>query len=407
MEPRVCCVLPRLLPAEGGVIVGAGANNCISLAMELNRLGVFVEVVAPIPDDRVQSLGSHPAADLVTPLASRGSGLVGRGMMSILTLAQHVRRRMAGSRYNIVHTHSGTYPYAAVLLAACPRTSVRIHSLYCPLGAKGGVYSTWWDRPWLAGALLGRLDGVVAVTDNVGRSLRAAGLPEDKIESIAMSVDTRRFSPSAANSSARFFPVRPRTTKLLFVGNTSRAKGLDRLLHALAILAKKGIGFDLVAAVENEGAIPQFSAGLADAKRIVAESGLGSHVRIIGLVESMASLYAEADVIVIPWQTTRGPSDCPMVLLESMTMGKCVVAAPVGGCPEVVDHGKTGLLAESGAPEAIARALETAVKSPELRNRLGRAALEVSKSFSVARASRRLLRLYSRLLQRKEVTEKT
>jgi glycosyltransferase involved in cell wall biosynthesis len=90
----------------------------------------------------------------------------------------------------------------------------------------------------------------------------------------------------------------------------------------------------------------------------------------------------------------------PTALLEAMAAGVPVVATAVGGIPEIVDDGETGiLLAPPPAPEAFARALETLLGDPERRARMGeRGRARWEERFSAERWAQRLRAVYEEAL---------
>lgn len=308
---------------------------------------------------------------------------------------------MRQAKYNIVHSHSGTYPYAFATLTANRKACVRLHSLYCPLGAKGGVYGRWWEKPLLAKLIFSRLDRVIAVTDNVHQSISKTGVPSGKIELIPMCVDTRRFSPKPQKEKCKYFPDKYKGARILFIGNASKEKGLVELLQAVQILTRKGISIFLVATVENQSSISEYSTGYDNAKQFVSQMGLDKQVRFLDLVDKIENLYAETDIVVIPWKTSRGPSDYPMVAIEAMAMGKCVVSTPVGGCPELLLGGKAGILTEGFSAESIASTLEFAIKHPEICRLRGEVGVETVKNFSVEKSAKHMINLYECLLKEK------
>jgi glycosyltransferase involved in cell wall biosynthesis len=189
--------------------------------------------------------------------------------------------------------------------------------------------------------------------------------------------------------------------KLVFVGNSSKEKGLVELLHAVRALVDRGMPVFLVAAVENQSEIKEYTAGYNAACALVQTLGLDRRVRLLGMVDEIEALYAESDILVIPWKTSRGPSDYPMVALEAMAMGKCVVSTPVGGCPELLDGGTAGILAEGFSSEHIASAIEFAVNRPDLRKKIKQAAIERVRAFSVSASASQLIALYERLIRSK------
>jgi len=401
MSLKVCYLLPRLLPGESGILVGGCATNCVSLALELRRQGVQIELLAPVPKERLEFLSRHPIGEIVRPLQSIGTGLIGKGIGAIQVLRHSLKKRLREMHYDVVHSHSGTYPYAIVPLAANRRTSVRLHSLYCPIGAKGGVYTSWWEKPIAARLIFSKIDRIIAVTDNVRQSIEKAGVSSEKTESISMCVDTRRFYPRDRKEPSKYFPNKSKGARILFIGNSSKEKGLIELLQALQILTQKGIPLFLVAAVENQSEIKEYTSRYDYVKRLVAELGLAHNVQILGLIDYIENLYAETDLVVIPWNTSRGPSDYPMVALEAMAMGKCVVSTPVGGCPELLLGGKAGILTEGFSVESIATTIEFAIKHPEIRRLKSEVAMETVNNFSVETSAKHMINLYERLLKGK------
>lgn len=401
MSLKVCYLLPRLLPSESGVVVGGSATNCVSLALELKRLGADMEILAPVPEKYLESLSRHPIGEIVKPLPCIGTGMIGKGIGAIYILRHNLKKRMRETHYDIVHSHSGTYPYAIVALAANQKTSACLHSLYCPLGAKGGVYASWWDKPFAARLIFNNLDRIIAVTDNIRRSIEKAGVPSEKIETISMSVDTQRFHLMVPKGLDKYFPDKGKGNKILFVGNTSKEKGLIELLRAMRILAQKGFPLFLVAAVENQSEIREYAGRLDYIKGLIAELELTQNVRLVGLIDHIENLYAETDIVVIPWNTSRGPSDYPVVAMEAMAMGKCIVSTPVGGCPELLRDGKAGILTNNFSAESISSAIEFVINHPEDRKRKGQAALETADHFSLEKSGKQMIKLYERLLKRK------
>ncbi len=401
MALHVCYLLPHILPTSGGSVIGGAAANCVSLALELKRRGVGIEVLASVSDGGLAHLAGSPLSEILKPLPTCGGGLLGKGFGTVRTLRRGLRERLRESHFDIVHCHSGTYPYALAPLVADRQTSIRMHSLYCPLGANGGVYSRWWEAMSAARLVFQRLDRVVAVTQNVQRSLQVAGVPSEKVELFPMCVDTRRFRPRGRPQQLKYFPHNDGQARILFVGNASQEKRLAELLLALKILADRRLSFFVVAAIENQSQIKEYTIGYDRAKDFVHRCGLEDCVRFIGLVDAIEDLYAEADVLLIPWRTSRGPSDYPMVVLEAMAMGKCIISTPVGGCPELLAGGKAGFLTKDFSAESIASAIEVVMRDSFMRRSLQAAAVQRAQEFSVRTSAHRLMLLYEELLRKK------
>ena len=105
--------------------------------------------------------------------------------------------------------------------------------------------------------------------------------------------------------------------------------------------------------------------------------------------EGMPAVYTAADIVVIPTLASEGTS---LACLEAQACGCAVVATPVGGLPEIVVDGHTGLLVDP-VPEAMHSVLERLVRDPGLRKRLGHNAAEAAKAFSIERWRRRWRRV--------------
>jgi glycosyltransferase involved in cell wall biosynthesis len=103
---------------------------------------------------------------------------------------------------------------------------------------------------------------------------------------------------------------------------------------------------------------------------LLRRQGSGEYVRILGHREDAAELMARFDVCVLCsyWE------GMPYSLLESMALGKAVVAPGVPGCADLVTDGVTGLLFPAGDAAALARAIVRLLREPGLRDALGAAA---------------------------------
>lgn len=398
---RVCFALPRLLPDEKSVIVGGSANTALTLGIAMARCGVRIEILAPVPSDCAASLHGHAASSLVTPLVYPRTGALGmlEGLRSLLLLVRALNQRQTD--LNVIHSHSGTFPYALIPMR-CSRTPVRIHSLYCPLGGEGGAYSKWWDQRFLARFILQHLDIVAAVSENVQNSLHAAGIQSQKIALLPMCVDTIRFRPQPDRRETEYFTAEGQGYRILFVGNASREKGLLNFVDALGLLADQGLRLNVVATLENANSVDEFEQTYQIAKEKFIFFKMEDRVRFKGLVQDMPRLYAEADIVVIPWVSTRGPSDIPMVALEAMAMGKCVVSTPVGGCSDLLRRGDAGLLTDDFSPESLASTLKRCIESETLRRQVGEAAVRLADDFSADKLAGRMIALYRELLNRKK-----
>jgi glycosyltransferase involved in cell wall biosynthesis len=126
--------------------------------------------------------------------------------------------------------------------------------------------------------------------------------------------------------------------------------------------------------------------------------GLSDAVIFTGIRRDVPEILALLDVFVLPslWE------GLPIALLEAMAAGLPVVATRVGGVPEVVVDGVTGLLVPPRDPEALSEAILTLLQDPDLRQKMGQAGQDrVREYFSVERMVKRTENLYASLLKEK------
>ena len=153
--------------------------------------------------------------------------------------------------------------------------------------------------------------------------------------------------------------------RLICVGRLCEAKGQLLLIEAAALLADKGIAFELV--LVGDGPMRQ------EIEDLVQKCGLGARVRITGWISSseVREEILAARALVLP----SFAEGLPVVIMEAMALRRPVLSTYVAGIPELVRHGQEGWLVPAGAVKELAEAMEACLASSidELR-RLGDAA---------------------------------
>jgi glycosyltransferase involved in cell wall biosynthesis len=274
-----------------------------------------------------------------------------------LSILEQVRRVIAEERPALVHTHLFTadaWGRAAALLAGVPAVCTA-HS--------SDPWRGWHQR--LADGILSRLtDRVVAVSEDVARSRRSRErVPRAKLTTIRNGVDLARFDPRMGVGPTRAALRLPDGIPILgIVGRLHPAKGHPVLFEAVRRLLAQGREVALL--VVGEGELREELEALA--RRL----GLEGSVRFLGRRADIPALLNLLDVVVMPsrWE------GLPIGLLEAMAAARPVVAAAVGGIPEVIDHGKTGILVPPEEPEPLCAAVARLLDAPAEARRLGEAA---------------------------------
>jgi alpha-maltose-1-phosphate synthase len=254
----------------------------------------------------------------------------------------------------------------------------------------GGGYalSSWCERVAMESAA-----AVIAVSDGMRADILSVypAVAPDRVHVIRNGIDTVQYAPDPGTDVLEHYGIDPARPSVVFVGRVTRQKGLPVLLRAAERL--------------DPAAQLVLCAGQADTPDLAAEvAGLAGHLRATrpGIIWIPAML-AKTEVIQILSHATVFA--CPslyeplgIVNLEAMACGAAVVGSRVGGIPEVVAEGRTGLLVPPGDPDALAAALNALITDPGRAAALGRAGRERAVAeFSWAQIAGQTAQLYATL----------
>ncbi|HKP28505.1 MAG TPA: glycosyltransferase, partial [Gemmatimonadales bacterium] len=119
----------------------------------------------------------------------------------------------------------------------------------------------------------------------------------------------------------------------------------------------------------------------ADAEQEARELQVDKDVRFLGRIDSVVDLLQATDLFLLPSQT----ESFGLAALEAMACGAPVVATRVGGIPEVVEDGLTGILELPGSVEAMARRAVELLRNPERHRAMAEAAIQKARRYSADR----------------------
>ena len=281
---------------------------------------------------------------------------------------------------NIVHCHwtiSGLVAYVATRVWRRPLVlSVRgsdIHLVERGLMAKlhRKIYA-WTDI-------------VVAVSEDIAAKLEAVGVPRDKVRVVPNGVDSR-FRPGDRTAARRRLGLPVDGFIVLFVGLLIPIKGLDILVEALA-----EVETDLLCVLVGDGPLAP------DLERQAVNLAVGDRLRFAGRQPSneIPDWLVAADVLLLPSRSEGRPN----VVLEAQACGIPVVATAVGGTPELVRDGETGLLIEPDNAPALAAAIDRLQADGDLRERLVVAGREQAEQLTWAASAEQMAGIYREALE--------
>jgi glycosyltransferase involved in cell wall biosynthesis len=223
---------------------------------------------------------------------------------------------------------------------------------------------------------------IVAVSQATAAALVDQGYPSGRVLVVRNGID-----PSPPADPARPTGVPDGAPLLLEVARLAPVKGQRELIEALTRLART----DAVAVLAGSD-LETGGAYALELEALAAERGVRGRVLLAGYRADVGALLAAADVFVLPsWV-----EGLPLTVLEAMAAGKPVVATSVGGTPEAVVDGETGLLVPPGDVAALAERLDAVLGDPDLARRLGEAGRRrVEQRFSAAAMCERVLDTYA------------
>ena len=211
-----------------------------------------------------------------------------------------------------------------------------------------------------------RVDHVIAVSEGQAAKVIRFGTPPERVSVIHNAIRTERFDippdPTYLTKLRDLFSQHQPTILLGAAGRLSPEKGFDLLIHAVKIIRDRSFSVGLV--IFGEGFLHD------TLEKQIKSFGLQDDVQLPGFTDELDRYLPHFDIFVQASHT----EGLPNVLLESMAARTPVVATNVGGTPEVVDEGVTGLMVPPGNAEQLADVICRLLAAPEKLPAMGNAA---------------------------------
>ncbi len=334
-----------------GMSIGGTELNAVRTAERLDRERFQLSVFCHVPDGPLKE--RYEAAGIpVYPVPIRGMFLP-----STLVQARRTARQLRELGVDIVHAHdsySNVFGTMAAHLA----------------GVRGLITSRrWWDAvPRRIYRVANRLayrssSRVLANSAAVGRLLEEADrVPAEQVVVVPNFLEEEAFiRPSTEKQSTwrseHGIPLD--ATVVGCIANLRPVKDHGTLLEAFRLVVAERPEAWLVLAGDG----PSRSA----LERLAGELGTSERTTFLGMVPNRPNLHHQFDLSVL----TSLNEGFPNSLIEAMAAGRAVVATRVGGVPDAVEDGDTGLLAPRGDSEAVAAAMTRLLGDPAERTRMG------------------------------------
>lgn len=356
-----------ILHTESSVGWGGQENRTLHECVGLKKLGERAIVLCK-PDSKLKTRAASAGIEVRThPMRSN------RDLFALFYLLRLIKEESV----DVISTHSGDDSLLGAVAGRLSRRKpviVRTRHLALPITSRL-TYSLLPHR-------------VVTVSEHVRQYLiNDEGISPEHVVTVFTGVDLARFDPDNTPDTLRESLGADKNT--LIVGTIAilrRKKGHHVLLEAISEVVKKVPNVLFVFAGDG----PQRQ----NIEARIKELGIGRWVRLLGLRTDVPAVLNGVDLFVLPTlQEALGTS-----ILEASAMRKAVISTKVGGVPEVIVEGKTGLLVEPEDSAGLCSAIVALLTDARARESMGAQGRRLVESdFSTTRMVEKMHDLYTNL----------
>ncbi len=294
-------------------------------------------------------------------------------------------REIRTFRPDVLHSHNfGPNSWSRALAMAHPRLKLVCHF------HSGRIRSQSRRSVWIERALNRRASILIAVSEEIARILVADHLiAPRRVRVVPVGIDMEPLRRAAADESILPAGARHRV-RLLHIASMTPVKNHRLLLESFAALSGCP---DAALLLAGDGPLRD------DVERQVDALGLRDRVAILGERRDIPELLTLSRCTVLP-SLAEG---LPLAILESMAAGVPVIASRVGGIPNLVDDGRTGMLVPPGDGAELTAAMQRALADPEGIRTMGEQARDfVERKYSIRVIAEEIEKVYRELLRSPE-----
>lgn len=232
------------------------------------------------------------------------------------------------------------------------------------------MYMRGWCTPdqvssclrWL---LKHKVAAIIAHSRATISQLKRAGVPDKKLHFTRNTIDMEKTEQDARKTLEKALPGTDKWPRMLLpAARPVREKGHLTAVKAIARLKKAG--YEPALWLPGKIAIGVDSSFIDQLQKLIEQLGVKDNIFFLGWCENMPALIKSCDIVILPTHT----EGFPRVILEAMLLKRPVCATPVGGIPEAIEDGRTGLLFDVDDAHALAARIEKLVSESETRERI-------------------------------------
>jgi glycosyltransferase involved in cell wall biosynthesis len=378
-----------------GITVGGAAEHLLQLSSLLpaDRFEVTVALSGGGPlDDELRATGLR----VLDYAPSHGTGHFKQASpdspLELLRQFGRLRADIRRHRYDVVHTHTSVAGAMGRVAAWSCRTPVRLHMVH----AFAGHDAVPQPRRTLFRLVERALDRITTHTVVGSGYMRDVGLRGQILRPGRVTVipNASRMAVRDGTAAERDrlrseLGLPPDALLVALIGRVEDQKGVDALVRVAVPVTAQVPRAHVVVVGDGTRRTAM--------ERLAAELGIAGRMHFTGWRHDLGPVVRAIDVLALPsrWEAFG------IVNLEAMAAAKPVVGYAVGGVPEVVVHGETGLLSPPGAEDDLARDLVRVLTDPALAVRLGEAGRRrLLECFTPERMAQAHVELYEELVAR-------
>ena len=236
-----------------------------------------------------------------------------------------------------------------------------------------GAVETWYYR--LSGVYTKKIDYIITPSEFYRNKLIQDGIKEEKIQAIHNFIDTKEYDLKLDDEGYGFY-----------FGRISEEKGIFNLLEALKEI--DGQKFYIAGDGPQKESIEQ----------IVQTSGFENKIKLLGFLtpDQVKETIRKCRFVVLPsiWR-----DNCPYSIIETMAIGKPIICSEIGGIPELVKNGETGLLFDYKDIDELKEKMKKIYNDKELAQNMGNNAKNIANQiYTKEYYYNKIIKIYERLI---------
>jgi len=222
---------------------------------------------------------------------------------------------------------------------------------------KPSFFSTILTPGFIFKKLLDSFDNIISTSQYMVEDIVSLGIARKKVSIVPLWMNTQSFATSIHGSESRF--------TFVFLGWGSSIRGVPDIIKAFGLVLRS---------IPKARLVLCFSGfhGLEEKmyKYLIRRNDMQGRIILKGYQPDIFRTLHSATAVVLPFRSACGYAQPPLVVLEAMALGKCVISTSVGSIPEVISHGETGLLVEPRDYQSLAQRMIEACDW-KLRRKIG------------------------------------